>query len=290
MKSGIYSFKSITNGRMYIGLSCDVYYRKRKHIELLKRGAHCNCHLQAHFNKYGEQDLQFEIIEHCPVSDLEAREMYWIDKLGAYGGGFNQTKGGHLKDYASRLFSFENIKTGEVVEDISVKDFSDRENLDGSTVYKLIRGKINTSLGWKMKGKILPTKRAFRPNQSEWKKIELKNIKTGEIFKFDSQTMASITLGIPCGSLSNLERGKLKSCRGFILLKNDGKPLITKSQKNFILNHPKHGEFSGFSQGEFCNKYNLNAGMVSCLIGGKIKKYRGWENKTEAAVVSNDPC
>jgi hypothetical protein len=51
------------------------------HIRTLRSQKHRNCRLQSHFNKYGECDLQFNILEHCDKNALLNREQYYLDKL-----------------------------------------------------------------------------------------------------------------------------------------------------------------------------------------------------------------
>jgi len=48
---------------------------------------------------YGEDNFEFSIIEECPISMLDEREIYWIDKLKTYVGfddcqGYNDDLGG----------------------------------------------------------------------------------------------------------------------------------------------------------------------------------------------------
>lgn len=60
---GIYSIKSKLNGKVYIGSSVDIYRRWEKHRAQLRTNKHHSQHLQNHFNKYGEQDLVFNVLE-----------------------------------------------------------------------------------------------------------------------------------------------------------------------------------------------------------------------------------
>ena len=61
--SGIYSITSRKNGKRYIGSSIGIDRRWRDHLHDLKNNKHFNSHLQNHYNKYGEDDLIFTIVE-----------------------------------------------------------------------------------------------------------------------------------------------------------------------------------------------------------------------------------
>jgi len=83
--SGIYQIRSKINGKIYVGSSKHLHIRiEREHKGELKRNAHGNKHLQRHCNKYGIDDLVFEILEFCPEEHLtngDKREQYWMDLL-----------------------------------------------------------------------------------------------------------------------------------------------------------------------------------------------------------------
>lgn len=92
--SGIYQFKNIINGHLYVGYSNHLEYRRRQHLRDLRAGTHCNPYLQAAFRLYGESAFEWSVIEYCPVAQLKNREKYWIAALGSFGGGYNLTEGG----------------------------------------------------------------------------------------------------------------------------------------------------------------------------------------------------
>lgn len=80
--SGIYYIRSKINNTMYIGSAQNLSTRKKQHFTSLKRGTHHNKHLQNHYNKYGEFDLHFQILEFIPdKTKLIEQEQFYIDKF-----------------------------------------------------------------------------------------------------------------------------------------------------------------------------------------------------------------
>lgn len=68
--SGVYSITSRATGRIYIGSSVDLRDRLTGHLRELRRGNHENPRLQYHVNKYGLDDLVFEMVDEEPNKTL----------------------------------------------------------------------------------------------------------------------------------------------------------------------------------------------------------------------------
>ena len=81
--SGIYCIENRINHKSYIGSSKNLYQRLLKHFALLRHNKHQNAHLQNAWNKYGEDNFEWSIIEICDNSILTEREQYCIDLFGA---------------------------------------------------------------------------------------------------------------------------------------------------------------------------------------------------------------
>lgn len=80
---GIYCIHNINTGKKYIGQSSMVSYRLKRHKAMLILGKHKNIHLQRAFNKYGEVNFEFIILEKYNTiskSKLTEREQYFLDK------------------------------------------------------------------------------------------------------------------------------------------------------------------------------------------------------------------
>lgn len=80
VRNVIYKITTKTNNKIYIGSAS--YYDKRigTHISRLRKNEHDNIHLQNAYNKYGEEDFVFEILEHVEQKEkLLEREQYYMD-------------------------------------------------------------------------------------------------------------------------------------------------------------------------------------------------------------------
>jgi group I intron endonuclease len=82
--SGVYCIRNTENGKMYVGSSIHINQRFREHLKYLKKGAHCNDHLQAAFNYYGVESFEFLVLEVTKIKFLISREQYWMDFYESY--------------------------------------------------------------------------------------------------------------------------------------------------------------------------------------------------------------
>src|SRR6187401_2199502 len=81
--SAIYKiYSSLNPEKIYIGSAINFLSRKARHLRGLRQKNHPNIKLQNHFNKYGEKDLVFEVIERITDrSIILKREQFYLDSL-----------------------------------------------------------------------------------------------------------------------------------------------------------------------------------------------------------------
>lgn len=77
--SGIYAIVNKLNGHRYIGSSSNIHSRWQVHINMLNRNDHHSRHLQNAWNKYGEENFLFVLLEECNPEILLIREQYYLD-------------------------------------------------------------------------------------------------------------------------------------------------------------------------------------------------------------------
>ncbi|MBT9788673.1 hypothetical protein GPK90_04850 [Clostridium sp. MCC344] len=70
---GVYQIKNVANGKIYIGSSKDIFTRWKQHKAKLNKNAHVNEHLQKAWNKYGENNFIFSIVELCDLNNLRKK-------------------------------------------------------------------------------------------------------------------------------------------------------------------------------------------------------------------------
>lgn len=79
--SGIYCIVNIKNSKRYIGSSKNIRQRLWSHRAELRHNKHENAHLQSAWNKYGEHNFDYYILENCGESLLLEREQWYINTL-----------------------------------------------------------------------------------------------------------------------------------------------------------------------------------------------------------------
>lgn len=83
--SGIYKITNIKNNKIYIGSSKNINRRWNEHKRCLKNNDHHSGHLQNAWNKYGEENFKFEILEIVSNEDeLKNIEQKWLDETQCY--------------------------------------------------------------------------------------------------------------------------------------------------------------------------------------------------------------
>lgn len=78
---GIYVGECVVTNKRIVGSSKRVFGRIAGHIKLLRVDGHYNPYLQNSWNKYGEHNFDWNLLEICPEETQYIREQYWIEFL-----------------------------------------------------------------------------------------------------------------------------------------------------------------------------------------------------------------
>lgn len=215
--SGIYVITNNVNDKKYVGQSYDLERRFRAHRNELRRGDHGNSHLQAAWNKYGEHSFSFEVIEYCPIDDLDTREMYWIRCLDAFSSnGYNMTIGGngargyHMSDEAKLRLS-ESMKQnptrywqGKHLSDEHKEKLRERaKNRSEEYLRKIGEASRRTMANPEIKQRMI-----LHQNNKAVRCVEL-----GEVFY--SMSEAARRTGASAGNISKVCHGVIKTTGGY---------------------------------------------------------------------------
>ena len=227
MKIGIYKIQSIRNFKVYIGSAINIQYRWKRHLSDLRKNKHHCITLQRHYNKYGESDLLFEVIEYCKEEELIKKEQSYLDFF---------TKKFNICDVAGSCIGIK--KSEEFKKKISILTKGANNPTYGLIRTKEWRNKIseaNKGKPSKLKGK--------KANFSEQHKKKLSELAKNRIFseetrkkisnkakipinqfdknnsfikEWDSIKSASLELKIDSGSIVANLKGRLKTAGGYI--------------------------------------------------------------------------
>lgn len=86
-KPGVYKIICLSNNKIYIGSSINLYARIKRHVNDLKKQKHPSKHLQNAFNIYGIENFVAEIIEEFETisrNDLLLVEQKYLDEYKPY--------------------------------------------------------------------------------------------------------------------------------------------------------------------------------------------------------------
>ena len=111
MKTGIYTITNLVNGKIYVGSSTsDFDKRWWRHLSYLRANKHKNPHLQSAYNKYGEFNLKFEILDECEPELCVGLEQYWINLLGVT----NRNLGYNIRILAQNNFGLKHTEETKI--------------------------------------------------------------------------------------------------------------------------------------------------------------------------------
>ena len=246
-KNGIYAIVNQTNGKLYIGSTAKTFkQRKYQHFYDLRNNKHHNQYLQSAWNKYGEPNFTFQIIETIDNFDTIAiREQHWIDFYKTYakdGNGYNllQFVDGH------------NMHSAETKKKLSKLHTPKNHPMHGRNHSDASKKQISDSRIGKYGGKNCPSYGKPCPDHVKQATIKSNKNRVGE---------------------THTEEHKLKianSCQGKNAGSNHG--LATFTEELVLEIRTKH-EKGGVTQKELAQEFNTTINQI-----GKIVRYERWKH------------
>lgn len=107
---GIYRIKNLVNNKCYYGSSKNIEKRWLRHKNELNKKTHINCVLQRAWDKYGEDNFLFEIVEECDSNILLEVEQKYLDTNPDYNIAIKSSGGDNLS---------RNPKKDEIIKKIT---------------------------------------------------------------------------------------------------------------------------------------------------------------------------
>lgn len=228
---GIYSITCLPINKVYVGQSRAIANRKWQHFNDLKKQKHCNSHLQNAFNKYGEENFIFTVLENCELEELCIKEAHWIgvfkSNIARYG--FNQKEVGELVSCSESyrvacgattikrnvdkhgLYTLFNLQTGEVVQTEIRKPYTGDKTHNYKKHYLCLRE-------WTLQDFKEHYERynAYQKlNNSTVTRLYAKNLTTGEVLEFPSVCRGARELGIKEELVRNVVKGRKLSTNNY---------------------------------------------------------------------------
>lgn len=161
---------SVESKKVYIGRSIDISNRWRRHKWELRNNIHCNQHLQAAWNKYGEDKFIFSVVELC--ENIVERETHYIRHFESNDSnkGYNilsecdevvnkniRKKAVHKESNSKAIIGIQ-VDTGNEVYFDSFRDVSEALNISHNSIQECLstwKGGNAKSIKWTAKGYIL---------------------------------------------------------------------------------------------------------------------------------------
>lgn len=134
MKGIIYKITNKVNGKSYIGQTrYTLEFRWRQHLH--KKD---NTYFHNAIRKYGSDNFQLEVLEECPYSSLNEREIFYIAKYNTLKDGYNLTLGGS----GNRRLLLDNSYSE--IEELYLSGFSSNKiatlyNVDKASIVKILK-------------------------------------------------------------------------------------------------------------------------------------------------------
>ncbi len=210
-KIGVYKITNIINNKVYVGSTCNSLY-KRLHLHLmsLRNNKHFSKHLQRAWNKYGEENFKFEIIEICSTKEETLqKEEFYINSLQSF-----------IENKGYNIYQFAHTTKGNKWS----KEAKDRRKGFGKGKTLSLDTRKKQSIA--AKGRIVKESTRIKLRNLYINPIVMMDLDGTYIREFRNCKEASLYFNlIPSGYVCSVLSGKRKTCKGYrLILKKDYDP------------------------------------------------------------------
>ena len=200
-KSGIYQIRNLVNGKIYIGSAVNLHARWQKHLSCLRHNKHCNIKLQNAYNKYGKDNIVFEIVELVPNKEqLLDREQYYIDTLNTVNEGYNICP---IAGNTTGVFHTEETIQKMKIAHSNISEETRRRMSEAGKRRGPLSEETKRRISKTLKGKTLSS--THRENLSKALKGRCKGMYTGSA-RYNAKSVMCIETGVIYGAISEASR------------------------------------------------------------------------------------
>lgn len=305
--TGIYtiSFKNSKSNKVYIGSASKksgeiknnngFYSRWCRHLHMLKNNKHHSIALQNAYNKYGDSNIVFSILEECIPSICIKREQFYIDKYNSFNKGYNgrpiaNNNLGHKQpDKQKNIIKNKYKKIRDSISQKVINLYNENKTT------REISNKLNISRG--VITKIFKENNIKGKNIAFYKKIKLfQYMLSGEFIKeWDNINLCSSEIKTEPNSIKDVLNGRSKHAKGFYFSTTQISKEEVVNNINILIIKSKNRKFFNIKQLDSEKKYiktwrdvreiveyfkftNI-AGITRALNGKRNGKYKNfyWE-------------
>lgn len=153
IKTFIYKIINLKNGKIYIGSTSNLKKRFHNHIWSLSNNKHVNTYLQHSWNKYGQENFEFEVIDYITGTrnDGYLLEQWYLDNImeNNYDMCYNFYKYARVpRRHTERLICVYDYR-GELIDKDLTQNIADKYNINRRSLQEHCRNKkINHKNGF----------------------------------------------------------------------------------------------------------------------------------------------
>lgn len=219
---GIYCIENISTSKKYIGQSKHIRERWNKHKSELNNQSHFNDYLQKAWNKYGPDDFKFYVLEYCSESQLDDKEIYYIE----FHNTMDRNNGYNLKSGGQTSTNYYSTETRKKMSESVKKSYTNPERRKIQSA-NAIKQWSNPEIKTKIMG---ANNSMYGKHHTEEAKQKVSNANKGRVSKrrnttpvfcielnkeFTDATEAGKALSLDGTCILKVCQGKRRTCGGY---------------------------------------------------------------------------
>lgn len=261
LDSGVYCFKNVVTGKMYVGSSCRLAERWADHLNLLNGRRHHSYKLQRDWLAFGADNFEYTILEFVDPQRVLEAEQAWMDKLNPK---YNilklaGTRRGH-KHSPETKEKMRQAKLGTKRSEEAKRKCS--ESLRGRTLSAQHAENIS-------KAKKLAVTDDFRNRISAINKGRVRSAQ-------EKERLRSYRVGVPFSKESVEKRRKTLERQPQSVKDKRAAATAERFAKKYRATSPTGEVFDVVNLAEFSRAKGLHIGGLPKVASGSRKQYKGW--------------